>query len=208
MNDHLRRLGIRSEVELYFRGTYSFDKEGCLIFSYGDNREVFGIGFHLIPVSKSIWRAGQENPALIRKIFICQSAMDAICFLHLNYPAFPEPGRLCFIAIGLVPRESHFELLRGLSKGKNLSLIMGSGLYSHIADLKLASGIKGYQCVIEYVKSNTVRVTYMNKVYEFPELKFSLNAFEIVSGLRSGMRTYKSKNAESYLSQILQNCKQ
>ena len=208
MNDQFLRLRIRPEVVLFFENTYSVDRQGNLVFSYGTDQECLEEGFHLIPVSKSIWRAGQENPALVRKIFVCQSALDAICFLHLNFTVFPEPDRLLFIAVGLIPQDSHFKVLSDLSKGKQLCLVMGSGMLGHLADLKMAAGIKGRTCNIRYMEPEIIRVSYRDKVYEFSETKISLNAFEIASGLRSGMRTYKPKLYESYTAQILQqDCK-
>ncbi|TCC98772.1 hypothetical protein [Pedobacter hiemivivus] len=207
MNDQLIRIGIRPEVVSFFENTFSVDQQGNLVFSYGTDQECFGDDFHITPVSKSIWRAGQENPALIRKLFVCQSAMEAICFLHLNYTAFPEPNLLLFLAIGHIPHDSHIEVLRGLSKSKKIGLLMGSGIFGHLADLKMATGIKGRTCNIQYIEPETIRVSYRDKVYEFLGTKISLNAFEIASGLRSGMRTYKPKLYESYTAQILQECK-
>jgi len=203
MSDQVLRLCIRPEVVLFFEDTYSVDQRRNLVFSYGTDQECFGEDFHLIPVTKSIWRAGQENPALIRNVFVCQSALDAICFLHLNFTVFPEPDHLLFIAVGLIPQDSHFKVLRGLSKGKQFCLVMGSGIFGHLADLKMAIGIKGRTCNIRYIEPETIRVSYRDKVYEFSETKISLNAFEIASGLRSGIRTYKPKLYESYTAQIL-----
>jgi hypothetical protein len=207
MTDHLLRFGIKPEAALFFKNTYSVDPQGYLIFSYGTDQERLGEGFHIIPVSKSSWRAGQENPALIRKVFICHSAMEAICFLHLNFNAFPERDRLLFIAVGLIPQDSHFKTLRGLLKGKQLCLVMGSGIFGHLADLKMAAEIKGRTCSIQYIEPETIRINYRDNVYVFSETKISLNAFEIASGLRSGIRTYKPKLFESYSAQILQDCK-
>jgi len=207
MTDQLPRLGIRPEVLLFFENTYSVDQQGNLEFTYGTDRECFGENYHLVPVSKSIWRAGQENPALVRKIVVCQSAMDAICFLHLNFTAFAEPDRLLFIAIGLIPQDSHFKILRGLSKSKQFCLVMGTGIFGHLADLKLATGVKDRTSNIRYNEPGTILVNFRDKVYEFHEKKISLNAFEIASGLRSGMRTYKPKLYESYIAQMLGDCK-
>lgn len=201
----LSKLGIRSEVQDYFRDTYIVGHNQDLIFNYGAETERFGPGFHRVPKSESFWCAGQANIHLVRSVIISASAMDALCWLHLYYNYFNLPDQLCFLATGILPDIFQIQKLRAKYPLKKIILVMGNDTFGRIDDIRIATALFQKRCKVNLIGQEGVKLWYKKRDYHFAEDKLTLNAFEKVSGLRSGIKTYKPPRHTTFLEQMLEN---
>jgi hypothetical protein len=187
----LEELGVREEARLFFGPYCEHDGEN-LLFRYGDELEVFGPDGHRVPVAVQPWKAGNE---LGRQVIICSSAMEAIAFYSVNGHRF-RPESLLFVAVGLCPLRAHFK------KRKNAALVFGRDVLGRLWDIKVAAWLNGQDVRLWFAEERFL-VCWRDGVFEMEEAKSSLNAFERVSGFRSGVRTHKAKGYSSFLEQLI-----
>lgn len=202
MHPYLTKLGVPADVQAYFRPYYNTDAGGNLVFVYGNNAEVYGLGFHYVPVSGDLWIAG-NNLSMIRQVFICASAMDAIAFLSLNFNYFKNPDHLLFVATGLHSCKAHIDWIARKLPHRTIRLLFCSDLSGRIAGAKVAAGIRGLQLTVTVAK-DTVNVRFRFRDYQFTTDNFSLNQFEKQSGQRFRCRTAKARGADSWANQLFQ----
>jgi hypothetical protein len=190
MNAYLARLGIRPEIQDWLTPYYHTDDVGNLCFSYGRDTEIYGLGFHRVPLSGGCWRAGAEN--LVTQTVVCSSAMEGIAWLNCHPVNF---DRLLLIATG--SRIS----LPSLPKGKYV-LVFGNDLLGCICDLKAAAFLAGHPVEIT-VENDTVYINFRHRRFSLPADTFSLSAFGRLSGYRFPAGTSKSRQHSSWLNQLL-----
>jgi hypothetical protein len=159
-----------------------------LRFSYGDDFEHFGPGFHRIPVTENVWIAGV--PELASDIFICGSAMDALSFGRVS-------PHYAFVALGALPAKSQLENL----PDRRFHLLFPKDDLGAVCDLKVAAWLRKQAIKITLV-NDAYQVLFRNQSYHLEKL--SLNALEKVSGYRFGIRTHKPKNAITWTSALNQ----
>jgi hypothetical protein len=186
MNAYLTRLGIRSEVQEWLEPHTYTDDVGNLCFAYGEDSEIYGLAFHRVPLS-GCWTAGPEHA---RQVIISSSAMEVIAWLNCNY----------------TPQIEHFFFVAGdyrrLLRHKKYSFLFGNDLLGRIHDLKAATMLTGHPAEISVI-TETVQITFRSKRYAIPVEKFSLHAFELLSGFRFGGKTLKPNRHNSWLEQLL-----
>lgn len=199
MHPYLTRLVVPAAVQKYFSPYYHTDTYGNLLFSYGGESEVYGLGFHYIPTCGNLWLAGSDNLNLIRHIFICTSAMDAIAFLTFNQKRYPNLDQLLFVAIGLRPCMSQLNFI----SNQTVHLLFSKDLVGCITDLKAAAAIHGLPVMVA-LGQDTVSVRCRYRDYTFNGDNFSLNQFEKQSGQRFRCRTVKPRDAVSWAEQLFQ----
>ena len=198
----LTDLGISIEIAEYFSDSFSVLPDGRLCFIYGADKECYGLGLHLVPVTSDLWRSNQLNPALISHVFIACSAMEAICFLQIHHHLFGCLDQLLFVATGLLPSQVQLAGLAAEYRHQKFVLIMGNSLIGRTADVRIAGWLRKKNFTVRYQDLDQVSVSYGQKEYIFPELAFNLNAFQLASGFRSQVRTYKSRLSDSFLDQL------
>jgi hypothetical protein len=198
----LSRLGISTEIADYFTDTFTVLPDGRLCFVYGNAREYFVPRQHLVPVTSDLWRSNDLNPALISHVFIACSAMEAICFLQIHRHLFAFLDQLLFVATGLLPSQAQVATLAKKYKHQKIALLMGNSLTSRAADVRIAGWLKQKNFIINYEGSDQVSVSFGPKEYTFSESAFNLNAFQVASGFRFKIRTYKSRLSDSFLGQL------
>jgi hypothetical protein len=190
MHPFLTKLGIMPAVQDFFEPWYTTDENRNLVFSYGTEAEHFGFAFHRVPAT-GFWQAGDSNRSMIRFVFLCDSAMEAIAYFSLNFHAFRQTEQCLFIA-----GNPDLELA-----GRSCSLVFGNDLLGRVRDLKTAAAIRRLPLAIS-LTGETVRIRFRQKNYTVQQHLFSLNAFEQLSGFRFGVRLSKSKTADSWLEQL------
>lgn len=200
MNAFLTRLCILPEVQGFFTPHYYTNTAGNLCFSYGNEPEVYGLGFHRVPLT-GCWLAGPENLALVRHVFICSSAMEAIAWLNCNLPMFRTTDHLLFIATGSKLEESRFARLRMYLTVRKYFLIFGNDPLGCICDLKAAALLAGYPIEIT-VAGNDLGINFRNRHFTTACENFSLHSFERLSGYRFKVKTCKPGNHISWLAQL------
>ena len=191
MHPFLTKLGVAPVVQDFFEPYFITDIEGNLVFSYGDEAEHFGFAFHRVP-PKGFWLAGSSNSAMIRFVFICESAMEAISYFSLNYAFFSHTDQLLFLA-----GETEFSLLGR----KSCSLVFDKNILGRVSDLKTAAAIRSLPLTISLI-DESVRIRFRHKDYQIPQQNFSLSAFEKLSGYRFNLRICKPKKYDCWLDQL------
>ena len=202
MFEVLTELGIHEKVQFFFRGMFTVDAGGLLTFCYGQHTELFGPDYHRVPATTLTWIAGDLTLNSTRTLVICSSAMDAIAFLSANFGSYQRIDQLLFISVGLLVCQSHIDLIRTISFGRKVCLVMPGHVLGAISDIKLAIGICGYRVTVRIEPEGFVNINFRNQVYNFKPDELSLSAFEKKTKFRSRIRTYKAKQGSGFLNLI------
>jgi len=195
MNPLLTVLGIPLEIQAFF------DAEAELSFSFGDQFERYGSGYHIVPSTRNLWVAGLANAA---HLIVTYSVMEAMAFITLNRHRFPRLEQLAFVAIGNRLYVEQVDWIRGNYPGRKVTLIFDKDLVGHITAIKLAGGIRNIPVQV-FLSGANVRINTNRKQIIMDAGKLSLYAFEEAFGLRPRFRSPKPRQAFTFLDQ-LRNC--
>lgn len=204
IHPYLTKLGVWDEVQNFFREAIIIDNNADLLFSYDDCVETYGLAFHRIPVTDGIWTAGNNDYALIRQVFVCASAMDAIAFLHFHRKNFTHLDHLLFVATGLRPCKKQSDWIRFNFPNRIISLLLSNDLPGRIADLKIAAWLQRLFPTVT-LSGDQLNIRLLYHDYQFDPDNFSLNRFEKESGQRLRCRTFKPKQSATWADQLFQN---
>ncbi|MFA6082809.1 hypothetical protein [Mucilaginibacter sp.] len=192
MNHLLTGLGIPSEIQTFFDGAAN------LSFSYGDQFERYGSGFHIVPSTQNLWVAGLPNAT---HLIITYSVMEAMAFITLNRHRFPRLEALAFVAIGNRLHVEQGDWIRQNFPVRTVTLVFGKDLVGHITDIKLAAAIKNIPIRIRY-KDNEIHVYRDQQLRVFNQEQISLHAFQDAFGIRPRFRTGKPARSLTFLDQL------
>jgi hypothetical protein len=201
MHPFLTRLGVRPDVQHFFKPFYNNDEDGNLLFSYGSDTECYGLAFHRVPETDVLWIAGNRNFSQVRRVFICASAMEAIAYLSIKFSAFNRPDQMLFVAGGVRPGKEQVSWLTRNLPGKLFTLVNGKDILGRVSDLKMAAGICHIPVAV-FISDDSVLTHFRSQKLEFSQQAFSLSAFEKKSGLRFRIATEKPKAFDSYFDQL------
>jgi hypothetical protein len=191
MNMELSRLGVPKAVEAFFNVPE-------LLFNYGGHFEHFGAGFHRVPTTPNIWLAGKD---LAREVIITSTAMEAIAYLSYSLHRYPDLDALSFIALGNLPHYGQLQWIKSHYPNRKFTLVFGRDLLGRLADIRVAAGLKNRS--VRLLRSDLqIEVLCENEVYSFDPESLTLSAFEKASGMRTGFRTAKPKDFDTYLEQL------
>lgn len=192
MHTLLSELGVSPELRAFF------DVQDDLCFSYGDEQEIYGPGYHHVPVSNDMWMSG-SYPAT--ELIISSSAMEAIAYMALNAWRHPAEGSLSFIAVGLRPQPKQLRWIRKYCLKRKITLVFPNDICGRLADIIIAAGIRNRPVTALWNKGS-VQLRLNTLTVELPAQKVSLNAFEKVASLRTGIRTRKPARFNTFLDQL------
>jgi hypothetical protein len=202
MHPYLTRLGIRPEVQRFFRPFYTTDDLGNMVFAYGGEAEHFGFAFHKVPVTDTFWLAGNLQFSQVRLVILSASALDAVSWLNKKLPAFPQTENLLFVAFGAGISDAQVLWIRTHLEGKAFRLLFGRDVLGRMADLKLAAAIKGWSLSVYLTGNEKVIINFRHFHFSFSQEQFSLAAFEKAAGVRFGVATDKPKVYNSYFDEL------
>lgn len=192
MNTLLTGLGISLEIQVFFGATTE------LTFSYGDQIERYGLGYHIVPSTQNLWVAGLPNAT---HLVITYSVMEAMAFITLNRHRFPRLEQLAFVAIGNRLHVEQGDWIRQNYPGRKITLVFGKDMIGNITDIKLAAAIKGISLRI-ISKDNEIHI-YRDKYLQiFTQEQISLHAFQKSFGIRPRFRTAKPIRSLTFLDQL------
>ncbi|WDF55900.1 hypothetical protein [Mucilaginibacter sp. KACC 22063] len=180
------KLGVPKNVRLFFEPFYQLLPDGSLLFPFGEEAEHFSLSFHQVPSTVIPWNAG-NGP----HVFISHSAMECIAFLSCYSHAYPVFGQLQFIAIG-----NYFNGLQ-VSSSK-VALLFGRDILGRLTDIKVSTSLRNRGAPIFYCGEELFDIS--GQTFNASEL--SLNAFETLLGVRSGIRTIKPRGFNTFLEQL------
>jgi hypothetical protein len=193
---YLEELGIHPDVRSFFNPYITIACQ-TLIFKQADYFEQASRTCHRIPITESLWIAGE--PALATDLLVCSSAMDGLAWLNQNHQRYRQLSTLCLICTGSVPYIYHAAIIQKHTPKRKLHFLYSSDDLGAMCDLKLASFIRNKPLTVTY-HHNSYLIRFENKNYEFAQL--SLNALEKSSGYNFKIRTHKPKNASTYYEQL------
>jgi len=192
MNPLLTELGIPLEIQTFFGVTDE------LSFSYGDQYERYGPGFHIVPSTQNIWVAGLLNAL---HLIITYSVMEAMAFITLNRHRFPRLEQITFVAIGNRHHVEQSDWIREHFPGRKVTLVFGKDLIGHITDIKLAAAIKGIP--LRIISNHDEIHIYRGKCLQvFNQDQVSLHTFQETFNIRPRFRTEKPVRALTFLDQL------
>ncbi|GAC1310466.1 MAG: hypothetical protein NVSMB24_27790 [Mucilaginibacter sp.] len=192
MNTLLTGLGISPEIQAFFNAAAD------LSFSYGDQQEYYGEGFHTVPSTRNLWVAGTHNAT---HVVIAYSVIEAMAFITLNRHRYPRLEQLAFVAIGNRLHVEQANWIRENFPGRKFTLVFGKDLIGHITDIKLAAGIKNIPIRVFFLDNEVL--IYRNKVLRvFNQDQISLHAFQEAFGIRPRFRTAKPVQSLTFLDQL------
>jgi len=202
MHAYFTRLGIRPEVQDFFRPFYRVDAIGNLWFTYGDETEHFGFAFHKVPVTDGFWLAGNLQFSQVRLVILSASALDAVSWLNKKTAAFPQTGNLLFVALGAGVCKAQMLWIRTHLAGKQFRLLFGRDVLGRMTDLKLAAAIRGWPLSVYLGDGEQVVVCFRQRHFSFSQEQFSLAAFEKDAGVRFGIAADKPKVHNSFFDEL------
>lgn len=202
MHAYLTRLGIRPEVQRFFRQFYSSDDLGNLVFAYSEALEHFGFAFHRVPVTDGFWLAGNLQFSQVRLVILSASALDAVSWLNKKAAAFPQTENLLFVSLGAAVSNAQMLWVREHLGRKQFRLLFGRDVLGRMVDLKLAAAIKGWPLSVYLGAGEQVLVCFRQHHFSFRQENFSLATFEKAAGIRFGVSTYKPKVHNSFFDEL------
>lgn len=202
MHPYLTRLGVRPEVQRFFRPFYQVDAIGNLLFAYGEESEHFGFAFHKVPVTDGFWLAGNLQLSQVRLVILSASALDGVSWLNKKLPAFPHCENLLFLSLGAGIREVQLSWIWDHLAGKEFRLLYGRDLLGRMADLKLAATIKGWPLSVYLGEGEQVIVDFRSRHFSLGQENFSLSVFEKTAGVRFGVAADKPKIHNSFFDEL------
>ncbi|MGF7079004.1 hypothetical protein [Mucilaginibacter sp. UYCu711] len=197
MNPILNELGVSEELQAFFQVT-------DLVFHYGNEMECFYNEFHRVPATSNLWIAGND---LTHEVVITYSAMEAIAYLTLNRHRYSRIDTLTFVAVGNLPHDSQLQWMRSAWLKKKFTLVFGNDLLGRLADIKVAAGLAGRHIRL-FLNTPNIRIETENSHHEFAADSISLHVFEKAFGIRSGVRTHKPRQFDTFLDQLKHHGKQ
>jgi hypothetical protein len=202
MHPYLTRLGVRPEVQRFFRPFFTTDALGNLVFAYGGECEHFGFAFHRVPVTDGVWLAGNLAFSQVRLVILSASALDAVSWLNKNGAAFPHTDNLLFVALGAGMSDLQVLWLREHLMSRQFRLLFGRDLLGRMSDLKLAAAIKGWSLSVYLDEDEQVTFIFRSRILSLSQKNFSLAAFEKAAGVRFGIATDKPKVYNSFFDEL------
>ncbi|TFF35497.1 hypothetical protein [Mucilaginibacter psychrotolerans] len=169
-----------------------------LLFSYGEDHEHYGEGFHKVPTTINLWVAGNETAA---EVIISYSAMEAIAFIAVNRQRYPRPELLAFIAIGNRLHDEQIRWIRDRFRKSKFTLVFGSDMLGRVTDIKLAAGIKAIPLRVYFVGERLMFST-KGQYRIFDKDKQTLSLFFKAFGIRARIRTRKPVKFLTFLDQL------
>ncbi|QHS55862.1 hypothetical protein GWR56_10080 [Mucilaginibacter sp. 14171R-50] len=192
MNNLLTKLGIPLEIQAFFGVTYE------LSFSYGDQYERYGPGYHIVPSTQNLWTAGLPNAT---HLIITYSVMEAMAFITLNRHRFPRLDQIAFIAIGNRLYVEQVDWIRQNYPGRKITLIFDNDIVGHITSVKVAGGIRNI-AVHVFLSGAQIHIVTNKRQVTMDAGIFSLYAFEEAFALRPRFRSSKPRLAFTFLDQL------
>jgi hypothetical protein len=181
--------------------SYRADISGNLIFDYNSGMsERFGKDGHLIPISAGFWCSRMVDLNIIREVFICPSAMDAVAFLYFNAGRFNRADELLFIAIG--PSYNYpGEVFKLLGKVK-INLLLGNDLIDMLRAIRFCMDYKsmGVHFILE---DELVVFRLPGHVLSILQHGLSIRQFFSFAKIRPFFRQHVPRSKISFLHEFL-----
>ncbi|WP_147243646.1 hypothetical protein [Pedobacter miscanthi] len=194
-------LSAAREICESYAFSFRTDISGTLIFDYNSGlSEHFGKDGHLIPISAGFWCSRMVDLNIVRQVFVCLSAMDAIAFLHFNAGRFNRSEELLFIAIN-PGRNYPQELSKELRKAK-INVLLGNDLLDILHAIRFCMDYRGIKVCFTLQDELVVFSFYDHSLF-IPQHELALRRFFLLAKIRPFFRQYVPKSKISFLHDFL-----
>lgn len=192
---------LRATVLDFFRKHMVEGDCGRLQFTFRDGMgntetEYWSKDLHLVPTTDGIWLAYNGFPAQVRHLFISHSAADILCFCHYNSNWLSAEGNIAFASLGLVASFGQLHFLSHFFSNAKVHTLFENGVVGRVSDCKAALWLKNRDATFRLDGQN-IHIGYHKSKFVMTVQLFSLNHFEKVAGIRSGIRTHKPKDGSN-----------
>lgn len=174
---------------------------GNLVFDYSTGQsEYFGLEFHTVPTSGGYWASKSIELNLIREIFVCSSAMEAIAFLYFNAHHYNRQDELLFLAIA--PRYNYPAKLSALGQDVKVNLLFGIEVFDILRCIKFCLDFKSTK-VRFYFEGESIQCLMADQTLSIQQKRISIRKFYSLCGIRPFFRQHKPKTYTSFLNQFI-----
>jgi len=202
MHAFFQWLGIDPQIQSWLEPFTESDAAGNLLFKYDNEAESYGIRFHRVPVTNGMWLAGPPQMAVIKKIVICSSAMEAVAWLHFHAATLRGLDDILLMATGNSLSYAKRAAIGKLGEHKSYVLVNENSLLGTVMDLTVAAAIRRQPIAIRHDDGHMV-ILFRNKTYRVQADDLSLNAFSKQAGFRFRCATSRPLNHLSWLQLLL-----
>jgi hypothetical protein len=133
------------------------------------------------------------DPPQVSHLFLSHSAAEILCFCQFNPHWLDSPGKVAFAALGLLPTADQVVFLKKRVPNAKIHTLFDTGVTGRVIDCKVALWLRKIDALF-LVAGDLVEIRFRRNNFSIPSCAFSLNRFEKITGLRSGIRTHKSKS--------------
>lgn len=183
--------GLKPEAADFF-SPFLQCSDGRLVFNFGATaKEYWSAAMHRVPATHEIWLANAAYPNLITDLYIGYSAADLLCFTSQRPQGLSRhPEQRAYAALGLLPTAQQVNRLKTLFPIARWHLLFTPDLLGKVADASIAAWFKANRVSFR-LTGNRLTARYRDRLLQFEPDSFSLHRFELATGMRSGIRTYK-----------------
>lgn len=172
MNTLLNVPGVPNELQVFFNGMETGAGDG--------------------------WRAGN---AAATELIITSGAVEAAAFMTVNAYRYPVTAALLFIAVGNLPGAGQLDRIRETRQKRKTTLVFSNDLLGSLLDITVAAGLTGRSLRLRWA-GDLVEIEANNRRFTAGPDRLTLNAFEKMAGIRTGIRTRKPRNHNTFLEQL------
>ncbi len=143
----------------------------------------------------SVWLANlAPSSQLVTDMYIGESAIDAMSFYQLNQNRYKFDNSLFISTGGNVLKNQALNVLKAYPRAK-VHTIFDNDFIGHMYDIYLAA-LKSDMEIAIRKDQDSVRFELKKGTFEIPVDQVSLGRFERITGVRSGIRSHKSKGKD------------
>lgn len=187
----LTKLGVGNDI----RSLFGIADQA--IFDYGDSLEEFARGSLKVPVTKNIWRCGNEMAA---NVVVTWSAAEAMAMLT-SRPQMNSFDNIQVLSIGCRYSPGQTAWMRANLKGRKFVLLFPDDIAGRATDIAVAAGIRNIPLRQKWERG-ILRINCRNREFCLPAGELSLASFERAAGVRSHIRTLKPTDSNTFLEQL------
>lgn len=156
----------------------------------GQEKEVWTNNVCVKEVASGIWKARNHFPPSVTDLFIASACLDILCFTHF-FPYYVDNSlSVAFASMGYLPCKEYIRELIYEFPNAKIHLIAENSLIWKIFDCKIALLSRSIDSKFR-INGHQIQIEFGSQSLVLPIERLSLNFFEVISGKRFAVRTYK-----------------
>ncbi len=145
--------------------------------------------------SEGVWTADLTGTGFPPKVFLAESAIDAMSFYQL-FRQKHQLDQVAFLSTGGYPTDTQLRNIMSHYPGSHVNTLFDNDLSGHLYDIRTAC-MKANKTLKIYHDRGVYKFHYNNRSsFTIPEEKISLTNFKKAGGIRSNIRVHKAKGKD------------